>query len=207
MTHRKPRFFEDGNEPNLRVQMPHVLGDPLGPTAALHAALDLARRVDRAYCEDTTAMQLQVVEPILAGTYVLISEQKPSGQWASVGWLAYALFDADAERRHVNDPTQPLPPTDWCRGDRLWIVHWISAPGQTRRLLPVLRQLFSGLTARSVDRHSDRVLTWRGRHCSQREALEFWRQRPLPQPAHTQGGDFLPIHGCSFGAWDALVER
>lgn len=126
-------------------------------------------------------MQLQVVEPILAGTYVLVSEPQPSGQWEAVGWLAYALFDADAERRHLSDPSQPLPPADWCRGDRLWVVHWIAAHGHTRRLLPVLRRLFKHLTARSLDR-SGRVVAWRGLHCTPAEALEFWRQRSLITP-------------------------
>jgi hemolysin-activating ACP:hemolysin acyltransferase len=193
MTNWKPRFLEYGGAPALRVQTPHLLGDPLNPSAALHAALDLARRVDRAYGEDTTAMQLQVVEPILAGTYVLISKQQPSGQWVPVGWLAYALFDADAERRHLNDPLQSLQPTDWCRGDRLWIVHWISAPGHTHRLLPVLRHLFANLTARSLDRRTGGVLTWRGQHCSPRETLDFWRQRPLPPSQKKQGADLA--HG------------
>lgn len=178
MINWKPRFLEYGDVPALRVQAPHLMGEPLGPTAALHAALDLARRVDRAYCEDTAAMQLQVVEPILAGTYVLISEQRASGQWVPVGWLAYSLFDADAERRYVKDPSQPLTPIDWCRGDRLWIVHWIAARGQTRRLLPVLRGLFGHLTARSLDRRAQRILVWRGHHCLAQEASKFWLQRP-----------------------------
>lgn len=197
MINWKPRLLVYGDVPALRVQMPHLLGDPLSPSAALHAALDLARRVDRAYCEDTAAMQLQVVEPILAGTYVLISEQRPSGQWVPVGWLAYALFDADAERRHVNDPLQHLPPTDWCRGDRLWIVHWIAAPGQTRRLLPVLQRLFTSLTARSLNRRAGGFLNWRGHHCSRREALDFWHQRPLPSHKKPKDVDVVLGKGLS----------
>lgn len=189
MSNWKPTFAEHCNAPALRVQTPHLLGDSLCPTAALHAALHLARRVDRAYGQDTAAMQLEVVEPILAGTYALVSELQPSGQWEPVGWLAYALFDADAERRHVSDPSQPLPPADWCRGDRLWIVHWIAAPGYTRRVLPLLRHLFKNLTARSLDRSGARVSAWRGLHCSPEEALAFWRQRPLLKlgPARTAG--------------------
>lgn len=179
MNNWKPPLSKDGDAPALRVQAPHLMGDPLGPTAALHAALDLARRVDRSYCLDTAAMQLQVVEPILAGTYVLVSAQQPSGEWEPVGWLAYALFDADAERRHVSDPWQPLPPADWFKGDRLWIVHWIAAQGRTRHLLPVLRKLFKNLTARSLDPGGKRVVTWRGFACSPAEAREFWHQRPL----------------------------
>lgn len=179
MNNWKPQLSRNGDAPALRVQAPHLMGDPLGPTAALHAALDLARRVDRAYCQDTAAMQLQVVEPILAGTYVLVSEQQDSGPWKSVGWLAYALFDADAERRHVSDPLQPLPPADWYKGDRLWIVHWIAAQGRTPHMLPVLRHLFRNLTARSLEPGGQRVAIWRGLDCSPAEAREFWRQRPL----------------------------
>lgn len=182
MTNWKPPLLARCDAPALRVQTPHLLGEPLSPAAALHAALELARRVDRAYAEAPAARQLQVIEPILAGTYVLISERRSSGQWAPIGWLAYALFDADAERRHVNDPLQCLPSTDWCKGDRLWIVHWIAAPGHTHRQLPLLRQLFMNLTARSAGRRAGRVVTWRGRHCSSGEALDFWRKRPLLTP-------------------------
>lgn len=181
MTPCNPPFLSHCDAPALRLQTPHLLGDPLSPAAALHAALELARRVDRAY-DEATAMQLQVIEPILAGTYVLISERRPSGQWVPIGWLAYALFDADAERRHLSDPLQSLPPSDWCKGDRLWIVHWIAAPGHTRRQLPLLRQLFMNLTARSSGRRGGSVVTWRGRHCSSGEALDFWCKRPLLTP-------------------------
>lgn len=180
MTNWNPPLLARCDAPALRVQTPHLLGDPLSPAAALYAALELARRVDRAYDEAPAAMQLQVIEPILAGTYVLISERRPSGQWVPIGWLAYALFDADAERRHLNDPLQFLPPTDWCKGDRLWIIHWIAAPGRTHRQLPLLRQLFMNLTARSSGRRAGSVVTWRGLHCSSREALSFWHKRPLP---------------------------
>jgi hemolysin-activating ACP:hemolysin acyltransferase len=179
MNHWMPPLQEYRHVPALRVQAPHLLGEPLAPTAALHAALDLARRSDLAYGQDTAAMQLQVVEPILAGTYVLVSEQNASGQWVPLGWLAYALFDADAERRHLADPSQPLPPADWNRGDRLWIVHWIAEANSTRRQLPVLRQLFMNLTARSLSRRAGSVVTWRGLHCSSREATDFWLRRPL----------------------------
>lgn len=190
MSNWKPDLLEDNDAHALRVQAPHLMGDPLGPTAALHAALDLARRVDRAYGQNTAAMQLQVVEPILAGTYILISERQPSGQWVPVGWLAYAMFDTDAERRHMNDPSQPLPPTDWCKGDRLWIVHWIAAPGHTYRLLPVLQQMFRNLTARSLNRRTGNTVTWRGFGCSLHEALDFWHQRPLPACTKKQGANF-----------------
>lgn len=187
--------------PPLRVQAPHFSGEPICPTSALHAALGLARRVDSVPCQIASVASCQIIEPILAGTYVLISEEHEPGQWLPVGWLAYALFDADAERRHLKNPAQPLMPKDWSRGDRLWMVHWMASSGYTRRLVPLLQRLFVNLTARSLDRHTGCIVTWRALHCSPQEASKFWRQRPvlalegMKDASFTPGERFTTEHG------------
>ncbi len=164
----------------FRMQAPGLVGEPLSPGAALDAVMSLARRNGEAPCLSAAAMHCMMVEPILAGTYVLISMQQASGAWQAVGWLAYALFDADAESRYVANPARFIQPTDWNRGDRLWMLHWIAEPGHTRRLLPVARQLFGHLTARGLHRHGrDRLTTWRGAGCSSQEATAFWQRRPV----------------------------
>lgn len=178
--------------PPLRVQAPHFSGEPICPTSALHAALGLARRADGVLRHGVAIAPCQIIEPILAGTYVLISEEHDPGQWLPVGWLAYALFDADAERRHLNDPAQALMPKDWVRGDRLWMVHWMASSGYTRSLVPLLQRLFVNLTARSLDRHSERIVTWRGLHCSPLEASKFWSQRPLLALDGMRDASFTP---------------
>lgn len=170
----------------LRVQAPGLVGEPLSASAALDAALFLARRHGEASSLSAAAMQCMLVEPILAGTYVLISAQQACGTWQPVGWLAYALFDAEAESRYVDDPARFIPPADWNKGDRLWMLHWIAEPDQTRRLLPAVRQLFGHLTARSLPRRGgDRLPVWRGPGCAPDEAATFWQRRPV-MAAHAQ---------------------
>ena len=167
----------------FRMQAPGLVGEPLSPGAVLDAVLSLARRNGEAPCLSAAAMHCMMVEPILAGTYVLISMRQAAGAWQPVGWLAYALFDADAESRYIHDPARFIQPADWSRGDRLWMLHWIAEPGHTRRLLPVARQLFGHLTARSLPRHgADRLTTWRGPGCSSEEATKFWQRRPVRSP-------------------------
>lgn len=180
----KPVPASGRSTPNFQFQAPHLAGEPLlSPTCALDAALGLARRVDPGYYQGTAPVHFEIVEPILAGTYVLISEQQAGGTSVPVGWLAYALFDAEAESRYVANPSQPLKPTDWFKGDRLWMLHWIALPGYGRQLLPVVQRLFAHLTARSLHRRGGHVTTWCGQGCSPQEAARFWRQRPVFQPA------------------------
>ena len=164
----------------FRLQAPGLVGEPLSASAALDAVLSLTRRNGDVPGLSAAAMHCMMVEPILAGTYVLISMQQASVAWQPVGWLAYALFDADAESRYVNNPVRFIQPADWNRGDRLWMLHWIVEAGHTRRLFPVVRQLFGHLTARSLPRHgADRLTTWRGPGCSLQEAARFWQRRPV----------------------------
>lgn len=177
----------------FRVQAPGLVGDPLCSRAALDAALSLVRRHREASSLSAAAMHCMMVEPILAGTYVLISTQQTSGAWRPVGWLTYALFDADAEDRYVNNPARFIQPADWNKGDRLWMLHWIAEPGETHRLLPMVRQLFAGLTARSLPRHGrDGLTTWRGQGCSSQEATKFWQRRP-PRSGSTIRDGCLPL--------------
>lgn len=187
--------MNDTPNPCLRVQAPHLAGAHIGHIDALHAVLGLARRIGPR-CRSAAWVQSLVVEPILAGTHVLISEQQTSGQWLPVGWLAYALFDAEAESRHMSDPLQPLEPSDWSRGDRLWVLNWMAARGDTARLLPCVRHLFEDLTARSLSRHGPaRIKVWRGLHCSAQEAAVFWSRRPPVLEACRK--DAVPHTGCT----------
>ncbi len=76
----------------FRVQAPGLVGEPLSVSVALDAALFLARRNGESPCPGATAKHCMVVEPILAGTYVLVSMRQTNGSWRPVGWLAAALF-------------------------------------------------------------------------------------------------------------------
>lgn len=166
--------------PVFRLQAPGIVGDPLSPSAALDAALTLARRNVEVPCLSAAAMHCMMVEPILAGTYVLISTRQSTGAWQPMGWLAYALFDADAESRYVDNPARFIHPADWNKGDRLWMLHWVVEPGHTRPLLRMVRHVFGGLTARSLSRHgNDRLTIWRGPGCSPEDATKFWQRRPV----------------------------
>lgn len=172
----------------------------MAPTDVLHAALRLARQAGEAHRAHAVPPQCQLVEPILAGTYVLISEWQGAGHWLPVGWLAYALLDAEAEWRHVSCPSQTPLPSDWDRGDRLWLMHWIAAPGHSLRLRPVVRHLFHNMTARSLDPRTQRVITWRGEGCTAREALAFWQQRPVHAQRRTADHATDPVLSSSLAA-------
>ena len=187
MSHRNPNATPTAGSATssaFRVQAPGLVGEPLSASDALDAVLLLSRRNGETPCSSATAMHCMMVEPILAGTYVLVSMQQANGSWQPVGWLAYALFDADAESRYVNNPVRFIEPADWNKGDRLWMLHWLAERGFTPRLLPMVRQVFDGLTARSLPRHgSHRLAVWRGPGCSPHEATKFW-QRRMVQKSH-----------------------
>lgn len=192
--------------PVFRLQAPGLVGEPLSASAALDAALALARRNGEMPCASAAAMHCMMVEPILAGTYVLVSMQDAPGVWRPVGWLAYALFDAEAESRYVDNPLQFIKPADWNKGDRLWMLHWLAEPGFTRHLLSVVRPIFGDLTARSLPRRGgDHLTIWRGPGCAPHEAAKFWQRRPVLNPPHAIPSDALRVgsrvaHVCTCSA-------
>ena len=59
--------------------------------------------------------------PILLNQYLLVLEQ---GSQKPLGLCTWAAMDLETEYRYLLEPTA-LQRTDWCSGDRLWLIDWI----------------------------------------------------------------------------------
>lgn len=83
-----------------------------------------------------------------------------------VFYMAWAWFDAQAERHYIERNPVHLPPDDWTRGERLWVLDWIAPFGHTRHMARwVTRDLFASRCWRSLDhRGSQRGLRVRSFH-------------------------------------------
>lgn len=118
---------------------------------------------------------------IKSGQFVLgIEAGKP------VFYLSWAAFDADAEARYLQLPRIHVREADWCCGDRLWILDWVTPFGHSRILRRLLHRVLmpyqcaSWLYHKGVDRGGLSVMRSHGAQVSRATAQAWFTQHPLP---------------------------
>lgn len=120
----------------------------------------------------TQAMMRNTIPPVSNGQYKIVME----GEFP-VAYASWAFFSADAERRYILKSSQ-IQLEDWCSGERMWFIDYISpfSLRHTLKLKSLLRNSFPDTYARALrvqpGNDTGRVLTYFGR-----EAPEGWRQR------------------------------
>lgn len=72
---------------------------------------------------------------ILLNQYLLVMEQ---GCQKPLGLCTWARMDRAAELRYLSDPTA-LARSDWCSGDRLWLIDWIGSASVNRLMAQWLK--------------------------------------------------------------------
>ena len=164
------------------VHAPGLGRSVMDSAAAFGAAVSLAMSAPKAKHLAVYELEQIILQPQTAQSHVLVAKQV-SGSWSPIAWLAYANLSAEYERTYMRNPNQPLPTSAWRSGDRLWALNLIAAAGYASELRPVLKNLFASRTARSLSPHSysrgQKVVVWRGSGCTQSDAKQFWRQRPI----------------------------
>jgi cytolysin-activating lysine-acyltransferase len=164
------------------LQAPQLTGQANRTSEAFGAAVWLWMQLPRHRQLTIKNLDKRLLEPIRQGQYVLVCTGQHHRQRDPVALLLYACMSARAERRYIKDPTSPLAPADWCSGDRLWLIDWVSPFGQSLQLRHRLMDLFARQTARSLHRHPQwnerRVKTWLGDACSRDAARAWWAERP-----------------------------
>lgn len=172
------------------LQAPQLTGQANRISEAFGAAVWLWMQLPRHRHFALKNLETRLLEPIRQGQYVLACTGRQNGQRDPVALLLYARLSARAETQYLHDPSAALPASDWCSGDRLWLIDWVSPFGQSWPLRHPMLALFERQTARSLMRHprasATQVNTWRGEGCTQDAAHAWWRERPiLNRPGRT----------------------
>lgn len=68
----------------------------------------------------------------------LISE--PDGRL--IGYLTWALFAPDTERRWIHDPGVTLHLSEWAEDGRLWVLDLVALRGYARRCIALTKEAF-----------------------------------------------------------------
>ncbi len=76
-----------------------------------------------------------VMPAVLLDQYLLVLEQ---GTQKALGLCTWARMDRLSERRYLADPTS-LGKTDWCSGDRIWLIDWIGSTAVNRLMAQMLK--------------------------------------------------------------------
>lgn len=70
-------------------------------------------------------------------------------------YLSWANFNAESERRYLDNNPLLMPLADWNNGDRMWILDWVAPFGHTRQITHFLK-------SQLLARHCIRTLYHRG---------------------------------------------
>lgn len=139
------------------------------------------------------ALQQLLLPAIQTGQYLLLHERSTTGL-RPVAYLSWAHLSAEAESRYLDHPLRGLQPADWCSGDRMWAIDWITPLGHAHALRASILRLLPQVCFRFLYHRGNerglRIKTYRGRAISAEQARQWWLARPML--AATQSG--TPAH-------------
>ncbi len=147
-----------------QLEAPWLQRTPAQPDAALGAAIWLWMHDLRHRKKTLQDMEHRMLAPIEAGQYVIARQVTMSTTRVQVpphplALLLFARFDARAEARYLEDPSQKIAFRDWQSGDRLWLIDWAAPFGHTTNLREPIMALLAGRGAKSICRSRDGVGT------------------------------------------------
>lgn len=154
---------------------------------------------------DHRALPLQALQQLLlpaiqTGQYLLLHERSATGL-RPVAYLSWALLSAEAESRYLDHPLRGLQAADWCSGDRMWAIDWITPLGHAHALRASILQLLPQVCFRFLYHRGNerglRIKTYRGRAITAEQARQWWLARPML--AATQAG--TPAHDLLNRPW------
>lgn len=107
----------------------------------------------------------------------------PKGQ--PVVYLAWAYFNAETEQAYLGRGHQVLlDTTNWCNGDRLWMLDWIAPHGHTRSLSSWAKTaLFPDQVLRFLhhrgEMHGARIIETHGHSITRADARQWHSAHPI----------------------------
>ncbi len=177
------------------LQAPQLTGQANRISEAFGAAVWLRTQLRRHRHFALKNLETRLLEPIRQGQYVLARTGRTGSatRWPCCCTPTQRLVPS----QYLHDPSAALPASDWCSGDRLWLIDWVSPFGQSWPLRHPMLALFERQTARSLMRHprasATRRRTWRGEGCTQDAAHAWWRERPIRELSGNNG----VVAGCN----------
>jgi cytolysin-activating lysine-acyltransferase len=149
------------------------------------------------------ALQQLLLPAIQTGQYLLLHERSATGL-RPVAYLSWAHLSAEAESRYLDHPLRGLQPADWCSGDRMWVIDWITPFGHAYALRASILRLLPQVCFRFLYHRGNerglRIKTYRGRAITAEQAQQWWLARPMlaaaqaGTPAHDLLNRPLAIH-------------
>lgn len=114
---------------NFDIIVPQLSGEPCSEVEAVGAATWLWMHSAVHGPLPVASLATLLLPPIKRGQFLLVYE---AGR--PVGYLAWAMFSEDAERRYLHQPSHTLPAEAWSSGDRIWIMDAVAPFGHTHSM-------------------------------------------------------------------------
>jgi cytolysin-activating lysine-acyltransferase len=130
------------------------------------------------------ALSQAVLAPLKAQQFILASAPTSDGALRPVAYIAWANFDAEAERHYLEvGATALLRAEEWTSGDRMWITDWVTPFGHAVPFRRVVQTLLADSCIRTLyhrgDERGQRLMTMHGTRVLPSVAAAWWSARPL----------------------------
>jgi cytolysin-activating lysine-acyltransferase len=120
-----------------------------------------------------------VIPAIRAQQYILATAS--DGRRARpVAFVSWALMSAEVETRYLQNPDDGLRLEEWCSGNRMWVLNWLTPFGHGRTFSRILRTLWADHCLRYLQRKRGLCIhTLRGANLAGEQARQWACENPL----------------------------